>query len=165
MDGKISFNSSILDSRTLFSVKIKVIFQIPLQVLSLIRNNGGEMRPTSSSIAEIPNGYAVNSRIEREWSIIKTNFAQNFNCELELSSNTFLNGFSSSDLIILIDDNGDFSDGGPSGYINGDETGITLSYSGDLITINGISTTHIPNNSTKYFTLGVASNSAPPFYL
>jgi hypothetical protein len=61
----------------------------------------------------------------------------------------------------LVDDDGNFANGGTQCYYNGDGTGIVFSYSNPTITITGISTTHIPNNATKYITIASINVATP----
>ena len=45
-------------------------------------NDNGVMCSSTSSLAEMPSGCGLFSRIEREWKVTKTNFGQLFNVDL-----------------------------------------------------------------------------------
>jgi len=128
----------------------------------LLGHNTGRMCATAGSIAEIPIGLAdcdIFSRIEREWKVTKTNHSQNFNLDLTLNDCAILGSVVTDELRLLVDDNGDFSDGGTSCYYNGDGTGIVISYASPVVTISNISNTHIADNGTSYITLASISTT------
>ena len=104
-----------------------------------------------TSTAELPTGFGLVSRVAREWKVTKTNFNQSYNCDFVLNA---MGAINTSDLRFLVDDDGDFTNGGTSSYYNGDGTGIVISYSNPEITISNIYGTHIANNSTKYISIG-----------
>jgi hypothetical protein len=62
-----------------------------------------------------------------------------------------------ADLRLLVDDDGNFTNA--TVYAAGG--GLSFSYSNPVITITGISNTQIPNNSTKFITIGSASSLTP----
>ena len=64
-------------------------------------------------------------------------------------------------LRLLVDDDGDFSNGGTTCYFNGDIFGTVISYSNPVITVSGISTSHIANNSTRYITIASIDAATP----
>ena len=121
--------------------------------------NTGKMG--NSSTNEEPVSCAIYSRIEREWKVTKTNMAETFNMDFKLGSTASPSTVTVSDLRLLVDDDGDFSNGGTSCYYTGDGTGIVITYSNPLITITGISNSHIANNSTKYITIASANAATP----
>lgn len=123
--------------------------------------NTGLLKATTASNAEVPAGCSLYSRLEREWKITRTNCADNINLNVKLASNGSPGSVTVSHLRLLVDDDGNFANGGTTCYYNGDGTGITFTYSNPLITVTGISTTHFANNGTSYFTIG-SSNSATP---
>ncbi|MGB0934005.1 MAG: T9SS type A sorting domain-containing protein [Lishizhenia sp.] len=123
--------------------------------------NKGKMNATPTSNTELPGGCNLFSRIEREWKLTKTNLNQNFNMDFKLSSSAAPGNVDISNLRLLVDDDGDFSNGGTSCYFNGDGSGIVISYSNPVITISNIGNTHIPNNSTKFITIS-SNNSFTP---
>jgi len=130
----------------------------------MIGHNTGRMCASAASIVEIPgetSGCPLFSRIEREWKITKTDFSQNFNLDLTMSSCSILGSIDPSELRLVVDDNGDFSDGGTNCYFNGDGTGIVISYASPIITISNISSTHITDNAITYMTIGSISGSTP----
>jgi len=128
----------------------------------LMGNNKGMVCATAASITEIPLscGYLY-SRLEREWKVTKTDFDQTFNCDLVLNSCANITAVDIADLRVLIDDDGDFSNGGTNCYESGDGSGIVISYNSATITLSNLSNTHIANNSTKYLTIGSVNVLTP----
>ena len=130
----------------------------------LMGHNKGKVCNTSASAAEVPTGITsctFYARLEREWKITKTNFSQNFNTDIKLNSCGVPGSVNTANLRVLIDDDGDFSNGGTSCYFNGDGSGIVISYSNPEITISNISNTHIPDNSTRFVTIGSVNSLTP----
>ena len=130
----------------------------------LLGHNDDQMCNTSASAAEVPSGITncdFYSRLEREWKLVKTNFSQDFNLDVRLNSCANTASVNAADLRLLIDDDGDFSNGGTTCYYNGDGTGIVLSYASSVISISNIGTTHFADNSTGYWTIGSVSSSTP----
>jgi hypothetical protein len=125
--------------------------------------DNGKLRGTFS---EMPIGLLncdLYSRLEREWKVTKTNFggAEMFNWDVKLSNIGAPGSVNVAELRLLVDDDGDFSNGGTQCYFNGDGTGIVISYSNPTITVSNISDIHIPNNGTKYITLASISITTP----
>lgn len=112
-------------------------------------HNNGLMKATDIPSVEAPVG--IYSRIDREWKVSNTNFSDNYSIELELSTSTPI---SLSDLRLLVDDDGDFSNASVFGSPD-----VTFAF-GSII-ISGIGTNEIPLNSTKFITLGSISPSTP----
>jgi hypothetical protein len=121
----------------------------------------GSICANSNSIAEMPATCALYSRLEREWKLTKTNFSQNFNVDIKLNSCANTGSVNPNELRFMVDDDGDFSNGGTSCYFNGDGTGIVIAYVGPIITISNLSNTHFSNNQTMYFTIGSVLSSTP----
>jgi len=131
----------------------------------LMGDNQGAMNANVTANAEMPaglTGCALYSRLEREWKVTRTSTNEDFSWDVTLnnpaSNPTLVN---TAHLRLLVDDDGDFSNGGTTCYYNGDGTGIVITYSNPVITISGISTAHITNNSTRYITIA-SINSATP---
>ncbi len=105
---------------------------------------------------EMPAG--IESILEREWKITNTNFADSYSIEIEWDSNGV---FDINDIRLLVDDDGNFSDATVLGTPSG------LTFSNGSIIISGITTAHIPINSTSYFTIGSvdASSASLPIEL
>ena len=124
-------------------------------------DNRGKLCATIGANAEIPLGCMIYSRIEREWKVIKTNFSQVYNNDFTLDACAILGSINVAQLRLLVDDDGDFSNGGTSCYYNGDGTGVVISYSNPVITISNISNTHIPDNSIRFITIASADQATP----
>lgn len=116
-------------------------------------DNAGQLCATLASNVEVPLSCGLYSRLEREWRITRTNMAENFNMDINLAACGVPGSVNIADLRVLIDDDGNFANGGTTCYFNGDGTGIVISYANPTITISNISTTHIPNNSTRFMTI------------
>lgn len=127
----------------------------------VIGDNQGKLNATSASNSEMPGGFGLYSRFEREWKITNTSFTQDFNWDIKLNGDAVPTMVDAADLRFLVDDDGDFSNGGTTSYFNGDAFGTVISYSNPVITISGISTSHIANNSTGYFTIGSTDAATP----
>lgn len=127
----------------------------------LMGKNSGKTCASLASNTEVPVSCGMYSRIEREWKITNTNFTQVFNIDLKLNSCANLTSVNIANLKLLVDDDGNFSNGGTNCYYNGDGTGISISYSNPVITITGISNVHVAANTTRYFTIGSGSSSTP----
>lgn len=115
----------------------------------MVGDNGGLTCNTLATINEIPPTPLLNSRIEREWKVTKTNFSQVFNCDITINSCAIGIDFDTTCLALLVDDDGDFTNSTAYNSTNG----ITFSLNGNVITVSGISNVHIPDNSTRYITL------------
>jgi hypothetical protein len=127
----------------------------------VVGNNKGVMHQTTTSSAEVPGTCGLYTRLAREWKVTKTNFTNNFNFDIKLNAGANPTSVTVSDLRLLVDDDGNFANGGTTCYYNGDGTGIVISYANPVITVSGISNTHIANNSTKYITIGSIDAATP----
>ena len=107
-------------------------------------------RLASLGSVEYPAGQGIYSRIEREWKITNTGFTNTFSIDITLDN---VGSVTVSDIRILIDDDGDFT--------NAALYNPTMSYAAGVLTISGLSTTEIPMNSTRYITL-VSLNGTTP---
>ncbi len=108
-------------------------------------HDGGLKRATGSS-TEMPTG--IKSRFDREWKITNTNFSDAFHLEFEWDS---AGSFDINDVRLLVDSDGDFS----NALVFGPADGLTFSV-GSII-VEGITTAHVPMNTTSYVTLGSVS--------
>jgi hypothetical protein len=123
--------------------------------------NNGRLSNTVAALAEAPVTCFLYSRMEREWKLTNTNFAEKFNLDIKLPAAANPGLVNVADLRLLVDDDGNFGNGGTTCYYNGDGTGLVISYSNPVITITGIANTHIPVNATKYITIGSANPLTP----
>ncbi|MDX1446547.1 hypothetical protein [Lishizhenia sp.] len=111
---------------------------------------------SSSSYGEKPAG--LYSRLDREWRIQSTNFTDTFNLDITLNNYAIINAIDTSDLYILVDNDGDFSSGANT-YSSTD--GITFILNGNVLSISGLNTSIFPNNSSNFFTIGSGSGNTP----
>lgn len=111
--------------------------------------------------SEITTSCGIVRRIQREWKVTKTNYAEAYNMDIKLNACAGTGTINLADLSLLVDDDGDFSNGCTSCYYNGDGTGLIISYANPVITFSNITSTHIPNNATRYITLGSNNTSTP----
>jgi hypothetical protein len=115
--------------------------------------NTGAMCATVASNAEKPAACGLFSRIEREWKVTRTNMNQNFNMDFKLAACAAPGSVVLADLRLLVDDDGNFGNGGTTCYSNVTNPGL-FTYSNPTITVNGITSAMIPNNSTRFLTIG-----------
>ena len=116
----------------------------------IIGANTDALIPTVASNAEVPASCGITARIAREWKVTRTNMSQTFSMDVKTAT-------WNSCMRFLVDDDGNFGNGGTQCYYNGDGTGIVLSYAAGTITVANISSLHIPDNSTRFVTLGSPS--------
>lgn len=115
----------------------------------MMGSNGGLMCSRFTTVLEVPPTPLLNSRLEREWKVTKSNFSQNLNCDFTISPCATGNDFDTSCLALLVDDDGDFT----NATVYNSTSGLGFSISGNVITVSGISNLHIPDDSTRYITL------------
>lgn len=130
----------------------------------LMGDNNGAHCATAASNAEMPIGLAgctLFSRLEKEWKVQRTNMAQNYNMSIALAACGAPGSVNTAHLRLLVDDDGNFANGGTQCYYIGDGTGINFTYANPYITVQNISTTHIPNNTTKYVTIASIDAATP----
>lgn len=127
----------------------------------MMGDNQGSVCSTPVSFTELPAGCGLFSRLEREWKVTKTNFNNDVSIDITLNNCANPGAVNINELRFLVDDDGNFSNGGTSCYFNGDGTGVVISYNNPVITISGISDIQIPNNNTVYFTIGSISPQTP----
>ncbi len=97
----------------------------------------------------------VVSRLAREWKLQNTNSTAQFNIDLQLNICVDIPPINASDLRLLVDDDGDFT----NATIFDSSGGLNISISGNIVTLSGLSTTQFPTNSIKYFTLASINNT------
>lgn len=118
-------------------------------------NNQGATYATTSAMMEKPS--SLFSRVEREWKIKNTNFSGGFNIDLALGNYALNSGINVTDLRLLIDDDGDFSDA----QVYSSASGINFSLNGNMLTVSNIQDSLIPTNTTKFFTIGSIGVGTP----
>lgn len=121
----------------------------------VIVGSNGDNLYSSSSNSEKPPGLF--SRIDREWRIQTYNFTDSFSLDITLNSFATANGVDPSDLYVLVDSDGDFTNATSFNSSNG----IDFSLSGNTLTVSGLDTSIIPNNSTSFLTVGSGSGNTP----
>lgn len=128
----------------------------------MVSSNGGVLKGTGATAADIPpNGTAgfdatpisISSRIDREWLITNTNFSDMYAMKFEVIPT----GLDPDDLVLMVDDDGDFTDCGIAAgtglYSNGDGSGITISIGS--IDVEGVGPAIIPAGGKAF--LAIAS--------
>ncbi len=125
----------------------------------VIGANSGVMCAQAATLNELPVGCNLYSRLDREWEVTKTNFSQSFNMDFVLASCANTGNVSVADLVLLVDDDGNFAAGVTNCYTAG--AGLSFSYTGNTITVTGISDTHIPDNATRFITIASGSSATP----
>lgn len=130
----------------------------------LMGDNNGAHCLTAASIAEMPTGLTnctLYSRLEKEWKVQRTNMAQTFNFDVSLAACGAPGSVNVADLRLLVDDDGNFANGGTQCYYIGDGTGINFSYSNPVISVLNISTVHIPDNAIRFITIASVNAATP----
>jgi len=129
-----------------------------------IGDNNESTTATSSSNTEIPGTCSLYSRIAREWKVSRTNMAESVSLEIILGAAATNGGVRVTDLRLLVDNDGDFSNGGTSCYAHG-ASGLTINYNSStgVFSFSNISTSILPNNATRFITIAsVSSTTALP---
>lgn len=109
----------------------------------LLGHNGAWLYdPTAGNNPEKPAG--IFARLQREWKITNTNFADTYNMKIECKD---CGNFNINDIRLLVDTDGDFS----NALIYGSPD---VSISEGSIIVSGISSSIVPMNSTRYLTIG-----------
>lgn len=127
-------------------------------------DNNGAHCLTLASLGEMPTGLTnctLYSRLEKEWKVQRTNMAQTFNIDVSLAACGAPGSVSVADLRLLVDDDGNFANGGTQCYYIGDGTGINFTYTNPVISVLNINTTHIPDNSTRFITIASVNAATP----
>ncbi len=120
----------------------------------IMGNDGGLMERDGRTLSEFPPGQGIYRRLDREWKVTNTNFSGSFSMDMKLST-AYVTAI---DIVLLVDDDGDFT--------NAQVFYPTVSYSGSVVTLTGITTAMIPANSTRYITIAsINSRSALPVEL
>lgn len=121
----------------------------------MVGNDGAAFESNSASENEMPAGIV--SRLEREWKVTKTDFSDDFNVDLTITDIAKYKGVTASDLRLLVDVDGNFTNA--TSYAAGG--GLSISVAGNVVSFRGISNAHIPDNSTRYITLGSVDEDTP----
>jgi len=119
----------------------------------IMGNDSGFISVTDTANTEKP--ASVFARIEREWKLTNTNFNTQFNIDIKLNICVDIPQVNAPDLRLLVDDDGDFS----NATVYNSSAGLNISISGNIVSITGLTTTHFPTNSTKYFTIASINNT------
>lgn len=130
----------------------------------MVGSNLDSVCATNTSNAEIPAPTAscdLTSRLAREWKVTNTDFTNTFNWDVRLPSCAIPGAVILGGFRLLIDDDGDFSNGGTQCYYTGDGTGISFDYNFPVISVSGISNAHIPASSTRYMTIATIYSAVP----
>ncbi|MFT3884582.1 MAG: T9SS type A sorting domain-containing protein [Flavobacteriales bacterium] len=117
----------------------------------VIGQNGGKMRSATGTGSERPSG--ILSRIDREWKVTNTAFPGTFGLNFKLNTTPI----TANDLRLLVDDDGDFTDAKVYSLANG----LTITYTSGVVSITGITNAMVPQNSTRYFTIGSVNAGTP----
>ena len=125
----------------------------------VIGDNQGAMHNSTTSNAEVPAGCGLYSRLEREWKVTRTSTTDDFKMDITLNLGANPTLVNIADLRFLVDDDGDFSNGGTTCYVNGG--GVNMSYNNPVLTITDIGVAEIPDNSTRYIAIGSVSSVSP----
>jgi len=117
---------------------------------AIMGNEGGLVSVRSKDIGNAEAPASVLSRLEREWKLTNTGFSDDFSIDIRLNSCVDTPSIVAADLRLLVNNDTDFTNA--TVYQNGDD-GLTLSVTGNVISISNISTTHMALDSNSYFTI------------
>ncbi|MDA9774273.1 T9SS type A sorting domain-containing protein [Saprospiraceae bacterium] len=120
----------------------------------MIGNNQGAMCGTASSNLEIPVDSDIIERVEREWKVTNTNYADEINLDFKVNSCIDLNSIDPLQLRFLVDDDGDFTN--TEVYTIG--ASADLSIEDGYVKIKDIVTQLIPINETRFVTIAISSS-------
>lgn len=123
----------------------------------VIGHNNGKLNSSISSNIEIPSSCYINSRMEREWKVYNTNSTTPFSLNVKLENNSSLSNLQANKIVLLVDNDGNFQNGGTQCYYNGDGSGLVISTNGSEITLNDMSNIILPINSVRYFTVAAVT--------
>lgn len=115
----------------------------------LIGNNQDNICSNSLSSNEMP--LPLTARIQREWKVYNTNFNQEFNLDIDLSICALADVPLETELRLLVDDDGDFS----NAQVFSEQDGIDFILTATGLTIKNISTAIIPMNTAKHMSVGI----------
>lgn len=115
----------------------------------MMGHNNGKLSNTIASSNEIP--PSVTSRLEREFKVTRTNFSQAFNWDVTIRPCAgFASQIQTSNLRLLVDTDGNFT----NAEVYGATDGLTFTLQNNVISVQGITSTMLPDNSTRYITIG-----------
>ena len=100
----------------------------------------------------------VDKRLDREWKITNTNFSGTFSVSFDVSACTDFVSLPASQLLLLVDDDGDFT----NATVYSPVSGASFSTGGGRIDVLNLNTLQIPANSTKFITLGTLPVTPTP---
>lgn len=104
---------------------------------------------TQAANSEVPSG--VITRLEREFKVTKTNFDQNFSWDIRIDTCTNIDfTMQPQNVRLLVDADGDFT----NATVFSDVDGLTFSVIDGTLTIAGITSAMVPNDSTTFLTIG-----------
>ena len=117
----------------------------------IISHNGGILQGDTN--LSKPNG--IYNRFERVWRVVNTNFSDNYSVEIEWDK---VGDFDIADIRLLMDTDDDFENATILSAADG--LNFTEEFGGSII-ISGISTTHIPLNGVRYFSVASVTKETP----
>ncbi len=117
---------------------------------AVMGNGGGLVSIRSRDVGNAEAPASVLSRLERDWKLTNTNFTDLFNIDIRLNSCVDIPSIVDTDLRLLVDNDTDFTNA--TVYQNGDD-GLSLSLTGNIISISNIPNSIMGLNSSTYFTI------------
>lgn len=115
-----------------------------------VGHDGGMMCSNLETADEVPDGFYIGSRLEREWKVTKSNMPDDFSVDFTLNHCDPLDEIVLGNLRLLVDTDGNFTDAAVF------EAGgsLSFSYADGVLSVQGISATEIPDNAIRYITIG-----------
>ncbi|MFT4753114.1 MAG: gliding motility-associated-like protein [Salibacteraceae bacterium] len=137
-----------IDSLRSFNTGNTGVFSSNLSYV-MVGSNNGSMCSISAVNSEVPPNSGITKRLVREWKVTKTNMSDSLSFDFKTNNcSVFANA---SCLNLLVDDNGVFT----NALVYGAGNGLKFNNINGVITVSGISNLQIPDNGTRYITIGV----------
>ena len=114
----------------------------------MIGHNNGQLDVDTVLASHSEKPLNITLRIDREWKVKNTSFVSPFSIKLPFDTS----GIHISRIRLLVDDDGDFSDATVYGPAH-----LNVTAEGSFIVIKGINNAQIPENSTRFFAIGISN--------
>lgn len=113
----------------------------------VIAGGVGKLCATPASNSESTAGNVT--RMERELKITKSNFSDTFSIDFTMDACATI---AINKVRLMVDTDSNFNNGNTTLFADGDN-GLSITYNNPVITVSGISSSHIPDNSIRWITL------------
>lgn len=115
----------------------------------LMGHNGARLCGTPTANTEAPAG--ITTRLTREYKVTKTNFNQAFGWDVKVDTcSSIETSVLANQVYLLVDDDGDFTNAQAYGVADG----LMIIIQNGIVSIQGITSLMVSDNSTNYITIG-----------